>query len=588
MPVPPVDPASDSCVDAPGACGGVSAPGAPLAPGVAVLRDVSAVHEQPHDNVREETAVPLDEDNRFHEHRAWDEDMAFESILWPPARRGESPRAADRGDIPAYFRDMNLDQIVSAVVAGKESYELSSFFYRPLHDIAAIDYRHRIFRDLENPPLFAIVEEFARSMHISREYIAQVDGFYSVYQKALRFLDGIAAYCDALETLERRLRASNLGSRGFRALRAYLAKHIGSGRHAALAAEVGKLKTELAGVTYCLLIKPGKIVVDTCVGENDYGARVARTFAKFEQGAVKSHLFDFPDDIRMNHIEESVLSMVAKLYPEIFAHLDAFVEGNKTFVDPLIGAFDREVQFYMSYIEHMARLRRSGLDFCYPKMSRTDKAVFNKDGFDLALAHKRTNEGSPVVCNDFAFEGAERIAVVSGPNQGGKTTFARTFGQVHYLASLGCPVPGSSARLFLFDALFTHFERQENITDLRGKLEGDLVRIRDILRKATPDSIIVLNEIFNSTTLRDQIYLGGKVLEKIVDLDALCVCVTFIEEFATLGEKTFSMVSTVAPQNPAERTLKVVRRPADGLAHAMAIAKKHGVSYAQLKERFKP
>ena len=94
-----------------------------------------------------------------------------------------------------------------------------------------------------------------------------------------------------------------------------------------------------------------------------------------------------------------------------------------------------------------------------------------------------------------------------------------------------------------------------------------------------------MNETFGSTTLSDARRVGSEIVRRIVALDALCVFVTFVDELAALGDATVSMMSTVLPDDPATRTYKVVRKPADGLAYAMALAERHRLTYELITER---
>jgi DNA mismatch repair protein MutS len=521
---------------------------------------------------------------REHESRAPSvSSVPFRSILFD--RVDDRIEAHDPADADV-LTDLRLDQVIESVTAGRDAYDLKAFFRVAPRSVDSTTYRHEVFLDLEDEALSAHVRLFAQKLRTMRDHLIRAGKVHYAYEKERWFLEAASGYCEAVGILAAQLAGQELRSRGLKGFREYLTSYVESGAFTTLVADTAHLKADLARVSYRLHITGSKIRVSTFDPvEPDYGADVLRTFAKFKQGAAREYRFELASWPDMNHVEAEILDRVARLHPDVFASLDEYSVRHRDYLDETVARFDREVQFYLAYLEHIARFKAVGLDFCYAEVSDRSKEICGDAVFDLALAEVLVREKSPMVTNDFHLEDPERILVVSGPNQGGKTTFARTIGQLHHLAAIGCPVPGTAARLFLVDRIFSHFEREEDLQNLSGKLEDDLRRIHRILERATPDSLLVMNESFGSTTLSDAVFLNKEVMQAIIERDLLCVSVTFLDELATLGPTTVSMVSTVDPDDPAIRTFKLVRRPADGLAYAAAIAAKHGLTYERVKAR---
>lgn len=499
------------------------------------------------------------------------------SILYP-STLGQRPAAlADR----RFARDLNLDQVFGSLAAGGEESDFAELYYTPLTDLSCVAYRHEVLADLERPEVALVVGQFGEAMGKVREIMALARSLFHPLQAERVVVDAVVAYCEAVRALVSRLESLELSSRGFNDFRDYLTTYYASPAFQALVDGAREVRAGLASVTYSVRIRGARVTVSEQGGEPDYAAEVQSLFAKFTEGPVKDYRLELADYLQMDRVESQVLELVARLNPGPFEALHRYVGAHKSYIDEAVAAFDRDAQFYLSYLGYIAPLREAGLQFCYPRLSTSAESTEADDVFDLALAAKLAGPGpadDKVVPSSFYFRANERVIVVTGPNSGGKTTFARAFGQLHYLAGLGLPVPARDASIVLPDHVFTLFEQEEQLEAGRSHLEDELVYVHEMLGQATARSVVVMNETFSSTTLRDAARLGRAVLARLAQRRSFCVLVTFVDELATANDATVSMVATVDPEDPLVRTYKVVRQPPAGTAYAAALAERYGLA----------
>jgi DNA mismatch repair protein MutS len=505
---------------------------------------------------------------------------AFESLLFT------DPRAAEVGPAePECFADLHLDQIVTEATKGREEYELRGFYHQPLTNAEQVRYRQDVLDDLRRQPLRREIDSFAEHLRGMRRYIRVARQFQHQLTAQRWYLEAMVAYREAVRSLAAALERAAPRSAGLAALERHACELVRSPAFTEFAAACGAVEKELGELEYSVTLRGAHVQVDAFAGEQDeLVPKVQATFARFAQGEVRERGWRFRDLAGLNHVEEQVLDRVARLFPGPFERLRMFCERYGEVLDEGLLRFDREVQFYLGYLAFIEPLSADGLAFCRPELSGR-RQLTATGGFDLSLAAKLRAEGRCPVTNDVRLEDPERVLVVTGPNQGGKTTFARMIGQLYVLAALGLPVPAARASLALSDRVFTHFEQEESLETLRGKFEDELVRIHAILEASTDRSVLVMNESFGSTTLADGRLVGSEIARQIIDRGSLCVFVSFIDELASLGPETVSMMSTVDAQDPARRTFRIERKPADGLAYAAALANKYRLGYDDLRRR---
>ncbi len=512
----------------------------------------------------------------------------FYSVLFPTEESSRLPR---KKEAPESFKDLNINKILKPVLQENPELELEEFFYTPLQDTAVIRYRQEVMKELSDPAKRFAIESMVGQIMFLRMFMdglrmkLTTDGkFTGKYLDMGHLLQNASLFANVVSGLAEGVSRLDLQSDGLKSFAAYMKEYSASRQFKDMQEWAGKLRAGFDKLRYCLYIKDNLVRVMPYEGQENYADRVGELFARFRQGDVMDYRRKLKQDPVSENLENRILEMLAHYHPAEFNDLTEFCKAYIHFNDDTLTRFAREVQFYFHWLDFLEPLKQAGLPFCFPVIHEKPDDLKALDCFDLALALDKPDK---IVTNSFSLKAPEQILIVSGPNQGGKTTFARSFGQIHFLTSLGLMVPGREADVFLCDQVLTHFEREEDLTNLSGKLQDDLVRLHAILEAATSKSVVIINEIFASTTLKDALQLGAHMLDALVEKGAPAMVVTFLEELVDYGPQTVSMVTTVTNDEKHRRTFRLLRKAPDGQAFAMQIAAEHGLTFEQLERRLK-
>lgn len=155
-----------------------------------------------------------------------------------------------------------------------------------------------------------------------------------------------------------------------------------------------------------------------------------------------------------------------------------------------------EAGFYVASLNLHERLRERDEPVCFPTPRPTEERAFSaRDLYDAGLTF---HLDSPAVGNNVEAD-EMKLVMVTGANQGGKSTLLRSVGIAQLMLQAGMFVPASEFTASVSSGLFTHFSREEDASMTHGKLDEELSRMSTIAEAVVPGSIVLCNESFAST-----------------------------------------------------------------------------------------
>jgi MutS domain V len=188
-----------------------------------------------------------------------------------------------------------------------------------------------------------------------------------------------------------------------------------------------------------------------------------------------------------------------------------------------------ELAFYIGCLNLSEILTRKREPLCFPIVSLANERVHGgKALYDICLALAKPGG---VIGNDLHAAGKE-LVIITGANTGGKSTFLRSVGLAQIMMQCGMFVAAESMSANLCEGIFTHYRREEDVSMESGKLDEELSRMSEIVKRITPNSLLLFNESFTATNEREGSEIAAQIVSALLEKRMKMFFVTHLYTFA--------------------------------------------------------
>ncbi len=257
-----------------------------------------------------------------------------------------------------------------------------------------------------------------------------------------------------------------------------------------------------------------------------------------------------------------------------------------------------QIDFYVGAKKLCERITQLGLPYCRPEiLPKSERIFICKNMHDPVLSNKlvtsfvRDYVKIPVHTNDCTMDNSGRIFIITGTNNGGKTTYIRATAVNQILAQAGLNVFGTEAQISPCDKIFVHYPKEEKVGIDTSRFTEECKALKETVSEATEHSLILMNESLSSTNPYDSLIIGEELLKIFADIGSRLMFTTHVLEMTKLPEKLNSddmksrLVSLTAGCDEEGRpNYKISEETPDFTRNAQYIFEKYGISYEVYKK----